>query len=302
MISHSSYNSLSSFEATPKKDKTLRLFGRSVWTLFFTPRHIALHKDIEESCKDSMQQLQPDIRQTKESIEDILKNIDPHYKTKSLNNTQLLHYFALLVQFSEYSPEYIPDHLRLSYAKDIHPLKEAVCLRAEQLREPVGFSEQFSIAMGLSNHDVFKSLYTLWATSRTYARWLDEPLVGSDLQYSQRLSEMLQWRKAIRACKDTLHNQDPAGDNYYAWTHALAMYIFEIMPENKTTIASIVSTIFRHGTVIMKNIVHTINEQAVPNDHTLAAKYGVEIGETIVAWHKTRSNRIGMIGKIANST
>lgn len=123
----------------------------------------------------------------------------------------------------------------------------------------------------------------LWASSRQYARWLDSTLLPNKItDRQQRLDAMLAWRSAIKAHKTREDGpQDPAGDNYYMWTHALAQYAWRVSSGCPRFVNNVAAQTFWNGTDLMHGVVHRLNQQSVPSDRTAAARYGNALGDAI---------------------
>jgi hypothetical protein len=258
----------------------IKFLGNSVVTLFVTPPHKKLHKKIELYNQSKQQPIQPDISSLNKCILDILLKYHDGIEPKRLSNLELFEYGAVLIQFTQYSPELVTPSLKLSYA-DIYELKNIIYQQYVLSNKPLNLAEQLEIAMKINNGDLLSSLYMLFVASRTYARWLDEPLIDSGLNSQDKLNQMQEWRESICGFKDTDNNQDPAGDKYYAWTHVLASYVYEVLPQKQNIATKSTERLFKRGTSIMHGIVHKINKQAVPNSHLIASVYGNSIGETI---------------------
>ena len=267
----------------------IKLLGTAVITLFVTPPHQKLHKKIEHYNHGNKQPLQPAISSLNKCILDILFKYHNETEPKHLSNLELFEYGAVLIQFTQYCPELITPKLKLSYTQ-ISEFKNIVYQKYLASNNPLNLSEQFEIAMELNNGNLLNSLYMLFVASRTFARWLDEPLIDSGLNSKDRLIQMQEWRESICGFKDTNINQDPAGDTYYAWTHVIASYVYGILPQNQTMVTKSAKKVFKRGTSIMHNIVHKVNKQAVPNSHLLASVYGNSIGDTITDWHLDKTN------------
>ena len=88
----------------------------------------------------------------------------------------------------------------------------------------------------------------------------------------------------IAACKEPQPGraQDPNGDTYYTWTHALAKAAFTLTPGKEGALTRGAVRVFECGTDLMHKVVHTFNKQGVESNHNIAAAYGNAIGQTLV--------------------
>lgn len=255
--------------------------GKSALTLFITPPHKMLHKDIESLAIDHelYQPSQAPIDETRQAVYSTLEHAGIVQVDNRLSKSQLIHLCGILIQFTNHVGD-----TDLSYDYDkIAALKDRFAKHAEAFG-PLAFDSQLAISLEETDNDLIESLWLLFITSRHYARWLDSAIIPEHNQSDDtRLSEMMMWRQAIAACKNPEPGQpqDPAGDNYYAWTHALAKVIISTHPQGSTLAGQLASQVFENGTTIMHSLVHFCNKQAVPNSHSVAADYGNVIGESI---------------------
>lgn len=258
--------------------RSIAYLGNAALTLFITPPHKTLHKDVESSALESqaVQPLQPPIPETKINIEYLLANRDTTNRTTQLDSAQMLYLFGTLIQFSDHISS---DEITYPFER-IQALKDSFVEEAKQTG-PLAFDWQLAIALDHNDDDLFESLWQLFMTSRTYARWLDSAILPhDDMTDEQKKKEMTEWRHAIAACKLPVDDspQDPAGDAYYTWTHALAQAAITTHPYGTRTLGRIASRTFENGTNIMHSLVHSLNKQSVPNSHHAAAQYGNAIG------------------------
>ena len=227
--------------------RALRCFGKSAFTLFHTPSHETLHVDSERLSCGNYQPMMPSIQEMTEELHALL------LQREIVSSGELL----------------LKDMFVARSAKD-------GCLNAVQ---------QFDEALQLAGDDIRRALMLLWAASRQYARWLDSSMLLNELTTkNDRLHEMQEWRRTLRAYKTIDRGpQDPAGDTYYMWTHALAHYAWCEMAAGDSLFNNAAAKIFWHGTEMMHGIVHRLNRQSVDSDHRIAACYGNYFGEAIVA-------------------
>lgn len=253
--------------------------ARSVLTLVITPPHEKLHVEAELAAGATEQPLMP---ATDDALLGVYEKLTDHRDTpRALGLVAIVNLSAALMQFTDHSG-IGPDDIvgAPSFA-------QAEALRAEYERRhadsgPLGAAEQLDAALSLTGR-VDDSLMLLWASSRQYARWLDSTLLSNEItDRQQRLDAMLAWRGMIKAHKTRENGpQDPAGDNYYMWTHVLAQYAWRVMSECSPIVNQVVARMFWNGTDLMHGVAHRLNRQSVPSDHTAAARYGNALGDAI---------------------
>lgn len=253
--------------------------ARSVITLLITPLHEKLHVEAELAAEATEQPLMPAVE---EALPNVRERLAGYRDTpRVLGAVAMLNLSAALMQFTDHSGVG-PDDIVVapSFAQT-----EALRMEYEQrqgVSGPLDATEQLDAALSLTGR-VDDSLMLLWASSRQYARWLDSTLLPNEItDRQQRLDTMLAWRRTIKAHKTRENGpQDPAGDNYYMWTHALAQYAWRVSSGCPRFVNNVVAQTFWNGTDLMHGIVHRINRQSVPNNHTAAARYGNVLGDTI---------------------
>ncbi|WIO46184.1 hypothetical protein SEML1_0565 [Candidatus Southlakia epibionticum] len=256
---------------------------KSAFTLFYTPSHETLHVDSERLSCGNYQPMMPSIQEMTEELHALLLQREPLVVANCLGRADMM-LSGALIQFSDHSGitsndlEIIPDFSSIARLKDVFVACSARdgCLNAVQ---------QFDEALQLAGDDIGRALMLLWAASRQYARWLDSNMLLNELTTkNDRLHEMQEWRRTLRAYKTIDRGpQDPAGDTYYMWTHALAHYAWCEMAAGDSLFNNAAAKIFWHGTEMMHGIVHRLNRQSVDSDHRIAACYGNYFGEAIVA-------------------
>jgi hypothetical protein len=262
----------------------LASLGRAAYTLFATPEHIKLHQVVEDACLDGpFQPTHPPIDETVQRIrEDVLPQVELVQSLRT-DRARLTHLGGILIQFGDYIPKF-HDTVSVPY-ENIIGLHQAVTERAQETG-PLDYAEQLDVALKHTNGDMVESLWQLFITSRFYARWLDGKMVEGIPDYSQeeKVALMLEWRGAIAACKEPQPGraQDPNGDAYYTWTHALAKAAFTLTPEKEGAVTRGAVRVFERGTDLMHKVVHTFNKQGVQSNHNVAAAYGNAIGQTLV--------------------
>ena len=228
--------------------------------------------------------MMPSIQEMTEELHALLLQREPLVVANCLGRADMMMLSGALIQFSDHSGitsndlEIIPDFSSIARLKDVFVARSARdgCLNAVQ---------QFDEALQLAGDDIGRALMLLWAASRQYARWLDSNMLLNELTTkNDRLHEMQEWRRTLRAYKTIDRGpQDPAGDTYYMWTHALAHYAWCEMAAGDSLFNNAAAKIFWHGTEMMHGIVHRLNRQSVDSDHRIAACYGNYFGEAIVA-------------------
>lgn len=258
--------------------------GQAAYTLFVTPEHEKLHQIIEEEGGLlEPQPLQP-------SIEDVIQNINKEVLVIAgrssppvMSAGQLIYLGSALIQFSDYNSR-LKANIKIPY-RHLDELYSEVTSRAQETG-PLTYSDQLDVALNLTDGDVVEALWRLFITSRHYARWLDSEIMQNipSLSTGEKLNQMLNWRKSIAACKelDGRLIQDPNGDTYYTWTHALAKYVYTLAPRRESEISRVAIKAFHNGTSIMHKVVHTFNKQTVHSNHLTAAHYGNAIGQACV--------------------
>lgn len=265
--------------------RALRCFGKSAFTLFHTPSHETLHVDSERLSCGNYQPMMPSIQEMMEELNTLLLQREIVSSSELLGRVDMMMLSSVLIQFSDHSGitsndlEVIPDFSSIAQLKDMFVARSAKdgCLNAVQ---------QFDEALRFAEDDIGRALMLLWAASRQYARWLDSSMLLNELTTkNDRLHEMQEWRRTLRAYKTIDRGpQDPAGDTYYMWTHALAHYAWYEMAAGNSLFNNAAAKIFWHGTEMMHGIVHRLNRQSVDSDHRIAACYGNYFGEAIVAY------------------
>lgn len=266
----------------------LASLGRAAYTLFATPEHEKLHNEMEAACMDGpFQPLQVSVAETVRGVSD---EVLPKYdivRPPATDAGRLIHMAGVLIQFSDYIPK-MHATIRAQYGP-IKELHQELVDRAART-QPLGFADQFDVALEQGNGNLIESMWRLFIASRLHARWLDGRVIEGmpELSKEEKITEMLAWRTAITACKlpDPNHAQDPNGDNYYAWTHALAKVVYSLAPERESAATHATVNVFEQGTNLMHKIVHTFNKQGVESNHRAAANYGNTIGQCIVDYVK----------------
>lgn len=253
--------------------------GSAAYTLFVTPPHEKLHQIVEAAANEVAQPMQATLEGTEKELESTLSLHTREQTRPQLDGRRLVQFAGILIQFTDYNRS-LDRNVTLDY-EPIADLRDAVSSRAED-SGPLGFAEQLDVALEQSEGDMTNALWNLFIASRLHARWLDGRLVSDLPAYTteEKIKLMLEWRSSITACKphDGKHAQDPTGDAYYAWTHALAKYMYSLAPATETATSRAAVRTFHHGTGIMHRVVHTFNKQGVESDHAVAAEYGNMIG------------------------
>lgn len=256
--------------------------GHVAYTLLVTPPHDKLHRDTAAIASiEPPQPLQPSIEDTTRKIEaDVLPKADLS-RWPVVDGTRLVRLAGTLIQFTDYMPS-LHGQLTMPYGR-LAELRESVAERSKA-EGPLDFADQLDLALDQSGGDITVAMWNLFFTSRLHARWLDSKVVPDmpNLTCDEKLDLMLEWQRSLAATKEFEPGkpQDPAGDGYYAWTHALAKTTYSLaMPRRSLLRRPVVST-FHFGTRIMHKIVHSLNAQAIDSDHNIAAEYGNAIGET----------------------
>lgn len=260
--------------------KALGYASMSVYTLFDTPPHEKYHRAVEDEFIFSPQPPQPDIETTTLRVQEVLKEHEV-ILSGPLPFADKVMASAYMMQFTDHFTQDMEDRPTFNYV-DMKHLRDEIVGRAHEQSEPLSYDQQLAVALDLSHGDIMGALTNLCYTSRQYARWLDGTSIQGlpDFTQEELLDEMRGWRRALLACKSGEDSfQDPAGDTYYTWTHALAAVMFGSGTKLYDRVGE---KLFSEGTNIMHTAVHTFNKQGVPNDHRVAAAYGNKIGKTII--------------------
>jgi hypothetical protein len=258
---------------------------QAVYTLFKSPTHDTPHLEIAEIRKEALQPLQPPIYDIEYDLRTSTKDLVEPKKRRKLKGKELIHIAGVLMQFTDYS-----DSLQI-YARTPHEHVEALTVgitrKARETSKPLSFSEQLNVALDQAEGDLPEALWRLFITSRMNARWLDGKSIPNLPQFTQidKKRKMIEWQDSLAACKTTIP-QDTAGDTYYAWTHALASVIYEALPARSNWKTGLAKIMFQNGTKIMHSVAHKVNPQSLPNDHSIASKYGNAIGKECVSMLK----------------
>ena len=255
--------------------------GMSVYTLFRTPAHAMHHRTLEDRMYGEPQPLHPSIESTTASVSALLAErqtvlAPPHIPSVASKAISA----AYMVQFADH---FTSDEPMMTIGYDqINELKSRFVTAANAQAGPLTYNDQLALAMDMTGNDVTEALTLLCYASRQYARWLDGKMIDDMPDYTEEeiLEQMKEWRLTLLASKlNDGEFQDPAGDTYYAWTHALARVTFGGSQALHDVAAKY---IFGRGTDIMHAVVHAVSKQAVPNSHRAAAAYGNAIGDAIL--------------------
>lgn len=253
--------------------------ARSAYSLFVTPGHQLYHKELELSLASDPIPLQPDLDQTEQGIKEVLEDKEIR-RGKSGELSKKLMQTAYLIQFIDHFTIDPNQTDLVTDLTDITSLKDDFLNRSAELDRPLTFAEQLELSLELKEGNLSDSLTLLWLASRQYARWYDTSIIpgSSELTKEEVLHEMMQWRSTLLACKPWQQDrvQDPSGDTYYAWTHALAQVIFGVDSSPGDVVAR---AIFRQGTNIMRSTIHALGRQDLRSDHRTAATYGNLMGK-----------------------
>lgn len=236
-----------------------------------------LFATMEEEVANSPQPLHPDTATTTKYIQAVLTK----HTVATLEHLSLSDKFMLSARMIQFTDRLVGGGQAFFRYSSMKTLKDRFVASAEEQAYPLNFAEQLSIALDLTGDNIEEALTNLWFASRQYARWLDSVSIHDLPKFTPEevLIEMKEWRSTILACKnaDEKNFQDAAGDNYYAWTHALAHVIYG----SGTGIPDRIGQyIFNHGTAI--NTRARLIKQSVPSDHRAAAAYGNQIGGVIL--------------------
>lgn len=199
-----------------------------------------------------------------------------------MNMTQLSGFISAFMQFGDLSPA---AQSLVTPAADILKLHDSIIKRAKA-DGPLSYSDEFAMAVSL-NHDVSSALWTLFLTSRHFARWRDADILPGfpDVSRDEAISTMLEWETSIAALKhpDFRGFQDSAGDNYYVWTHALGRVVYTALPERPTLVGRAYATAMAYGShaMSMTSLLGRVSALGTMSNHIPAARYGNLIGDSI---------------------
>lgn len=259
----------------------LSALAHSGITLFITPEAQIFHEEVEENASEKAQPVQPELDQLATELDAVL-SANTLTCPPSLSLAEKIASAAYMIQFTDYLPEDREVGIAFTY-EEMADLKTSFTRRSSQGAKPLDFAQQLDAALELYGGDITKSLTNLCFISRQFARWHDTRLIEGlpEFEDAEIIKMMAEWRSLVLACKpyNSTRPQDPAGDTYYAWTHALAQTIFGVDGQVHDHIGR---RVFSRGTDIMHTVVHSVNKQRVPSDHRIAARYGNYIGRRII--------------------
>lgn len=212
----------SSIDRAPSLTESTRLLGRAVTTLFLTPDHDHLYRDIKHDAltAEEVIPLNPPIERLQT---DIMTNLPPLIEQPGaiITTPEVIAISGLLMQFGNHFKA-IPDWLQIEYAP-VRTLYDTVTREGNTAR--LSLADQLVIATDQQQGNVADALKLLLITSRHYARWLDEKTIRSlpPTTPSERKDLMTAWQDSLMGFKSSPGvYHDAAGDTYYAWTHAYA--------------------------------------------------------------------------------
>lgn len=271
-------------EVVTSNSLAITSFGRAAYTLFRAPEHDKLHEIVEDvALGGPPQPLHAPVDEVAQQIGiEVLPKVESFGPPK-MGDAQLIHMGAVLIQFTDYVPR-LHDGPKIPY-EGVNALYEQITDRAEA-EGPLGFTEQLDTALEHADGNLVDALWQLFITSRLHGRWLDSKILSDIPDYTkdEKVALMQGWRDSIAACKSGGEGQvqDPGGDAYYTWTHALAKVLYNLAPARPSLVSRASITAFHFGTVIMHNTAHVFNKQSLRSNHTAAAAYGNAIGQVCV--------------------
>ncbi len=269
-----------------KTDRTargdaIRGVNHAVYTLFVTPKHDTLHRDVASMVHKEPQPTQPSLPQTIREVASVLDRTADLSKIEKLPHKELTALGGVLIQFTDYVPRLQP-YAQTPYGH-IENLYSEITSEASHKKHPLSFANQLEVALQQTEGNIPQSLWRLFMTSRLHARWLDGASMSGmpDYHRNEKINRMITWHRSVAACKPFTYGepQDSGGDTYYTWTHALAAVAYDQLPQRPNTRTRSAKKIFERGTDIMHTVVHSVNPQTVINDHSIAASYGNAIGK-----------------------
>ena len=272
----------SSFDRAPSLPESTRLLGRAVATLFFTPDHHHLYRDIKQEALAAQEviPLQPPVEQLQQEL---LLQLPPRLDEphRIITTPEIIATSGLLMQFGNHF-KVIPQWLQVDYAS-VHTLYQTVTHEADTGR--LSLADQLILAADQQHGNIEETLKLLLITSRHYARWLDEKTISNlpETTPPEQKALMTAWQDTLLGIKsdDTTYH-DAAGDTYYAWTHAYADYLYDRLVDRSTLATRLAGVAFRNGTTIMQTLVNNLNPRGILSDHAIAARYGNAIADTCI--------------------
>lgn len=239
----------------------------------------AIHRIMEEDMINFPQPLQPNLYTTIVGVQGVVE----HHAVTSPKNPSFSEKITHSLRLLQFTDQFASEKDAFLDYGNIKALKDRFTSYASEQSYPLSFSQQLDIALDVSDGDIIDALQNLVFASRQYARWFDSVSIRNIPNFTneEALTEMKEWRESILACKnpDRDNFQDPSGDTYYAWTHALGAVMYGTGGSLPDFVGKYVSS---RGTDLMHGIVHKIAKQSAPNSHNNAATYGNHIGGAIL--------------------
>jgi hypothetical protein len=263
--------------------KTFVGFLKVVWTVIFVPKpnRGRIFRDVAKVLGSGSQPVQPPIEAELKAVRKVFGSQVAAENLPQLSGTELLGLMGVLMQFTCYDTRLWP--YALTPFEQVERLYQQVLKASKQ--KPLTFSDQLHIALAQTNGDLPESLWLLMITNRLYARWLDTDVITGMPKFSEQeiYDRMLAWNRSLAACKlpQSAPFQDVAGDTYYCWTHVLSQVAYTVLPRHRTLLIRVEAFALRNGTRLNKQVAEKFSPQAVPSNHTVAAKYGNAIGELL---------------------
>lgn len=252
---------------------------KSSFTVFYV--RAPLHSRVADKLRSKKQLTGPSLEK---ELNDIKLVLDSKVKVRSkkvLKQKESILLFATLMQFT--SPVRELQRYSKTHYSEIDLLYRK-CKRKSK-KHPLSVSAQLTEALGVTGGDLQEALWLLFITSRQFARWYDSESIIDLPNFSTEeiLDNMFAWSVSTYALKpyNTCPYQDSAGDNYYVWTHVIGKVAFTSLSSKYSILSKLEALALHFGTTLNHKLAHKVKPQSVSSDHTIAAKYGNEIGAIV---------------------
>lgn len=152
-------------------------------------------------------------------------------------------------------------------------------------------SEQFIIALSITNGNILGAANLCWISTRLMARGADQRIYPSIVINEM---ELRQWNEKVARfeTREISGKSDGPGDNYYFWTHAFTTMIFSLGGVR----AKAAQLAFSKGTKIMMFARNYIaRKQPNMTSHEPASSLGRKFGLAIVELARSAQQRFDLL-------